>query len=282
GPPPVKFVFMILGSEGRNEQTLKTDQDNAIIFEDVPKSEKEKVMAYFLNFGEKICGLLDKAGYAFCTGGVMAKNPKWCQPLSRWKAYFSEWIHAAEGKDLLQASIFFDFRGGYGDMALIDRLRQHLFAALGGWPGFFRHLTENAMYFRPPISFFRNFVVESKGEHKDTFDIKSAMTPIVDFARIYALKNKIEETNTLERLKQLRSKQVLQQQQYEELEKAYGFLLQTRFVRQVTVIMDENGQPDNYINPKKLTRIEQKMLKEIFTRVEKFQSRLEADFIGLV
>ncbi|MBW2676653.1 MAG: cyclic nucleotide-binding domain-containing protein [Deltaproteobacteria bacterium] len=282
GPPPVKFVFMILGSEGRNEQTLKTDQDNAIIFEDVPKSEKEKVMAYFLNFGEKICGLLDKAGYAFCTGGVMAKNPKWCQPLSRWKAYFSEWIHAAEGKDLLQASIFFDFRGGYGDMALIDRLRQHLFAALGGWPGFFRHLTENAMYFRPPIGFFRNFVVESKGEHKDTFDIKSAMTPIVDFARIYALKNKIEETNTLERLKQLRSKQVLQQQQYEELEKAYGFLLQTRFVRQVTVIMDENGQPDNYINPKKLTRIEQKMLKEIFTRVEKFQSRLEADFIGLV
>ena len=166
-------------------------------------------------------------------------------------------------------------------MALIDSLRQHLFATLEGWSGFFRHLAENALYFRPPIGFFRNFLVESKGEHKDMFDIKAAMTPIVDFARIYALKNRIEETNTLERLEQLRIKQVLQQKQYEELEKAYSFLLQTRFVRQVTAITDEKGKPDNYINPKKLTRIEQKMLKEIFTRIENFQSQIEGEFIGM-
>ena len=167
-------------------------------------------------------------------------------------------------------------------MSQIESLRQHLFATLEGWSGFFRHLSENALYFRPPIGLFRNFLVESKGEHKDKFDIKAAMNPIVDFARIYALKNGIAETNTLERLEQLRIKRVLKQPQYEELEKAYSFLLQTRFVRQITAIMDENGKPDNYINPKKLTRIEQKMLKEIFTRVENFQSRLEIDFIGRV
>lgn len=282
GPPPAKFVFMVLGSEGRNEQTLKTDQDNAIVFDDVPESEQERVRAYFLAFGEKVCGLLDEAGYAFCTGNVMAKNPKWCQPLARWKSYFSEWIHAAGADDLLQATIFFDFRGGYGDMGLVDSLREHLFETLDGWSGFFTPFSENALRLRPPIGFFRNFVVATKGRHKDTFDIKSAMTPIVDFARIYALKNGIAETNTLERLEQLRIKQVLKQQPYEELEKAYSFLLQTRFVRQVTAIMDEKGKPDNYINPKKLTRIEQKMLKEIFTRVEKFQSRLEIDFIGRV
>ena len=195
--------------------------------------------------------------------------------------YFFSWIHAAEGEDLLRASIFFDFRGGYGDMSLIDSLRQHLFATLEGWSGFFRHLAENALYFRPPIGLFRNFLVESKGRHKDMLDIKAAMVPIVDFARVYALKHKIEETNTLDRLEQLRIKQVLQQKSYEELEKAYSFLLQTRFVRQVTAIMDDSGEPDNYINPKKLTRIEQKMLKEIFTRVEKFQARLESEFIGL-
>ena len=281
GPPPAKFVFMILGSEGRDEQTLKTDQDNAIIFEDVPENKLENVKAYFLAFGEKICGLLDEAGYAFCTGDNMAKNPQWCQPLSQWKQYFSSWIHSAEGEDLLRASIFFDFRGAYGDMTLIDNLRQHLFATLEGWSGFFRHLAENALYFRPPIGLFRNFLVESKGEHKDKFDIKAAMVPIVDFARIYALKNRIEETNTLERLHQLRIKQVLQQKQYEELEKAYSFLLQTRFVRQVTAIMDEKGKPDNYVNPKKLTRIEQKMLKEIFIRIGKFQSQVEAEFIGI-
>jgi len=282
GPPPVKFVFMILGSEGRSEQTLKTDQDNAIIYEDVPEKDDAAVRDYFLKYGELACDLLNQAGYDYCTGGVMAKNPKWCQSLSTWKSYFSSWIHAAEAEDLLQASIFFDFRGGYGEFELIDALRQHLFESLEGWVGFFRHLTENALYFKPPIGFFRNFVVESKGEHRDKFDIKSAMTPIVDFARIYALHNKVEETNTLERLAYLRRKEVLAQKEYEEVEKAYSFMLQLRFVRQITAIVDEKSKPDNYINPKDLTRIEQKMLKEIFLRVGNFQSKLEVEFIGMV
>jgi len=281
GPPPAEFVFMILGSEGRREQTLKTDQDNAIVYEDVPKKDESGVNNYFLKFGKKVCTLLDQAGYTFCKGDVMAQNPKWCQPLSTWKKYFSSWIHAAEAEDLLQASIFFDFRPGYGNADLIDSLRWHLLNSLGGWSGFFRHLTENALHFKPPIGFFRNFVVESKGKHRDAFDIKSAMTPIVDFARIYALKNKIEETNTLERLRQLYIKKILSRQEYEELEKAYSFLLQQRFVRQITAIIDEKAEPDNYIKPKTLTHIEQKMLKEIFVRIEKFQSKLNFEFIGI-
>ncbi|MCP4690088.1 MAG: cyclic nucleotide-binding/CBS domain-containing protein, partial [Desulfobacterales bacterium] len=281
GPPPARFVFMTLGSEGRKEQTLKTDQDNAIIFEDLPGEEAPAAREYFLRFGEKACTLLDQAGYDFCTGDVMAKNPKWCQPLSIWKEYFSSWIHAAEAEDLLQASIFFDFRHGYGDADLIASLRLHLLNSLGGWSGFFRHLTENALHFRPPIGFFGNFVVESKGENRDAFDIKSAMTPIVDFARIYALKNEIEETNTLERLRQLRIKNVLSVQEYEEIEKAYSFLLQLRFARQVFAAIDEKSKPDNYIKPKKLTHIEQRMLKEIFKRIEKFQTKLNFDFIGI-
>jgi len=198
-----------------------------------------------------------------------------------WKKYFSGWIHAAEAEDLLQASIFFDFRTGYGNTDLIDSLRRYLFDSLGGWSGFFRHLTENALHFKPPIGFFRNFVVESKGKHRDAFDIKSAMTPIVDFARIYALKNKIEETNTFERIRQLYIKKILSRQEYKELERAYSFLLQQRFVRQITAIIDEKAEPDNYIKPKTLTHIEQKMLKEIFVRTEKFQSKLNFEFIGI-
>ena len=211
----------------------------------------------------------------------MAKNPQWCQPLSQWKTYFSDWIHAAEAEDLLQASIFFDFRCGFGEDSLIDELRQHLFGSLDGWSGFFRHMTENALNFKPPIGFFRNFVVESKGLHRNAFDIKSAMTPIVDFARVYALKNRIDETNTLERLDQLRIKKIISHQEYDELEKAYSFLMQLRFVRQITAVMDDNKKPDNYINPKKLTHIEQTMLKEIFKRVEKFQSKMNFEFIGI-
>ncbi len=281
GPPPVRFVFMILGSEGRREQTFKTDQDNAIVFEDVDSRQESKVKEYFLKFGEKVCTWLDQAGYAYCEGGIMAKNPRWCQPLAAWKKDFHSWIHAAEPKDLLQSSIFFDFRGAWGEMALINELRKYLFSELGGWVGFFRHLTENALHFKPPIGFFRNFVVESKGEHRDAFDIKSALVPIVDFARIYALKNGIAETNTLERLRQLNLKKVLKWEEFSELEQSYCFMMQLRFVRQITAVVDENKKPDNYINPKKLSRIDQTMLKEIFKRIEKYQGKLEIDFTGL-
>ena len=281
GPPPVPFVFMIMGSEGRHEQTLKTDQDNAIVYQDPKPESADAVGAYFLKFGEIACGLLDQVGYDFCTGGVMAKNPKWCQPLSQWKTYFSDWIHAAEAEDLLQASIFFDFRHGYGNAGLIEALRKHLFASLEGWSGFFRHMTENALNFKPPLGFFRNFVVESKGRHRNAFDIKSAMTPVVDFARVYALKHGVEETNTLERLEQLRIKKIITLAEYEELDKAYSFLMQLRFVRQITAVVDDNSKPDNYINPKKLTQIEQTTLKEIFKRIEKFQGKMNFDFIGI-
>ncbi len=281
GEPPARFVFMILGSEGRKEQTLKTDQDNAIIIEDLPDKAAEKAMVYFRNFSEKVCGWLDEVGYDFCKGEVMAKNPKWCQPLKAWKKYFTQWIHSASPEALLQASIFFDFRGGYGDMELIEELRTDLFESLVGWPGFFRHLAENAMFFTPPIGFFRNFLVESEGEHRDSFDIKAAMQPVVDYARIYALSHRIAETNTLGRLHELLEKKELSAEQYQELDAVYSYLMQQRFVRQVRASLEENGKPDNYINPKKLSRIEQTTLKEIFKRIETFQAKLSFDFTGL-
>jgi len=281
GPPPARFVFMILGSEGRKEQTLKTDQDNAIIIEDLPAKAAKEAMEYFLDFSEKVCGWLDEVGYDFCKGDVMAKNRQWCQPLSVWKNYFKQWIYTAEPEALLQASIFFDFRGAYGETDLIDELRNYLFKSLGGWPGFFRHLAENAMFFTPPIGFFRNFLVESKGEHRDSFDIKAAMQPVVDYARIYALNNRVAETNTLGRLHELLDRKKLSAQQYQELETVYSYLMQQRFVRQVKASTEENGKPDNYINPKKLSRIEQTTLKEIFKRIEKFQAKLSFDFTGM-
>jgi CBS domain-containing protein len=280
-PPPCRFVFLIMGSEGRREQTLKTDQDNAILFNDVPLEFAESVKGYFLKFGEKVCTWLDQAGYTFCKGDVMAKNPHWCQPLSVWKEYFSTWIDTVEPEALLQSNIFFDFRGGYGDMDLMAQLRKHLFASLAARPNFFRYLTESSLNIKPPLGFFRNFLVESKGEHRDTFDIKSSMTTIVNFARIYALNNGIEETNTQERLNQLFLKKVLSWENYHELEQSYNYLMQLRLLRQVTAVMKENGKPDNHINPKMLSRIEQTMLREIFKRMEKFQEKMSFDFIGV-
>ena len=211
----------------------------------------------------------------------MAKNPQWCQPLKVWKKYFRGWIHTAAPEALLQASIFFDFRGAYGDTDLTDELRDHLFESLEGWRGFFRHLAENAMFSTPPIGFFRNFLVESEGEHRNSFDIKAAMQPVVDYARIYALNHRVAETNTMGRLRELSDQKKLSAQQYQELDTVYSYLMQQRFVRQVKAFTEENGNPDNYINPKKLSRIEQTTLKEIFKRIEKFQAKLGFDFTGL-
>jgi CBS domain-containing protein len=280
GPPPVRFVFMIMGSEGRKEQTLKTDQDNAVVYEDILPAEEAPVRDYFLRFGDKVCTGLNRSGYAFCNADVMARNPKLCQPLSVWKRRFSDWIHTAEAEDLLYSSIFFDFRGGYGHTDLISHLREHLLESLVGWSGFFRHLTQNALLHKPPLGFFRNFVVESKGEHRNKFDVKQAMLPIVDYARIYALKHGLAETNTLERLQQLTQKGLIPAKDYSEIEQGYSFLMQLRLVRQVGAILDDGAPPDNYINPKELSGIEQRLLKEIFVRIGNLQTRMSFDFTG--
>jgi len=285
GRPPVPFAFITLGSEGRQEQTLKTDQDNAIIFQDLPKESgltEKDVQEYFLELGKKVSTWLDQAGYDFCLGGIMAQNPKWCQPLSTWKRYFSEWIHAPNLKTLLHASIFFDFRFSYGDRNIINRLEKHFYQLLSGWPGFYRHMTENAVYFRPPIGFWGNFSLESKGPNKNCLDIKMAMTPIVDFARIYSLNHGIKDTNTQARLYQLYLKQVLSRKDYTEIEQAYGLMMQIRLIRQINAIIGEKVKPHNYVNPKTLSPMERKMLKEILKMIKGLQDRLSFEFTGAI
>ncbi|MFH2059155.1 MAG: DUF294 nucleotidyltransferase-like domain-containing protein [Pseudomonadota bacterium] len=283
GPAPVAFAFITLGSEGRQEQTLKTDQDNAIIFEDIPPGSglsEKNVQNYFLELSKKICTWLDSAGYDFCLGGIMAKNPKWCQPLATWKNYFTKWIRTAEPENLLHTSIFFDFRFSHGSKTLVDELSVHLGQSIQKQPGFLRFMAQNALGFRPPIGFWGNFLVDTKGDHKKCLDIKTAMTPIVDFARIYSLKTGIKETNTRSRLYQLYIKRVLTRDNYNEIEQAYSFLLQIRFLRQINAIIGENIKPDNYINPKILSEIEQKMFKEVLKKIKLLQASLSQEFIG--
>ena len=281
GNPPCKFAFMIMGSEGREEQTLISDQDNAIIYEDL-EDEKDRAYAsaYFVKFSELVCNQLNTAGYKFCTGDNMAKNPKWCQSLLNWKKCFHNWIYNGSPEDLLNSSIFFDFKGAWGDLELTDKLKSFLLDSVNKRAGFLRHLTENALYFKPPIGLFGKLLVESKGEHKDSFDIKRALLPIVDFARVYSLKHGLVQTNTLTRLFRLYTKHVLTNTQYIDLIQSYNYLMHLRFLRQITTIIDEQKAPDNYINPKNLSYLDTAMLKEIFKKIEKLQQKLKVEFTG--
>ncbi len=280
-PPPCKFAFMIMGSEGRGEQTLKTDQDNAIIYEDVTPEKEKEVKDYFNSFGEKVCNLLNEANFEFCKGNIMAKNPEFCASKKDWERKYTNWIYDSNQEDLLQISIFFDFKCAYGEECLIKDLKDFLFKSLENERAFFVNLARNAINFKPPIGFFRNFLVESKGSNRDSFDIKKAMVPIVDFSRLFALKNEIRSNNTFVRLNKLREKEIISEERHIEIKQSYSYLMQFRFLTQIAAI-DEGKGPDNYINPKKLSHIEQTMLKEIFKTTERLQSKIKYEFLGSI
>lgn len=279
GKPPVEFAFIALGSVGREEQTLTSDQDNAIIYKDAPAETEKTVHTYFHDLGTKVCDWLNDCGYVYCPGEAMAKNPKWCQSISKWKEYFHSWITNSDQQDLIDLSIFFDFRCIYGDSELTSQLRKHLFKTAEGQAGFFQHLAKNSLLHKPPVGLLGKIVVESKGEHQETFDIKAATMPISDFGRIYALKNKISNSNSLERIDGLLEKGIINKTTNEELKQAYNHLMQLRFKHQSEQII-ENVSADNHINPNELTQIEQKTLKNIFTQVLSIQKKLSYDFTG--
>jgi PAS domain S-box-containing protein len=281
GQPPVRFAFLVFGSEGRQEQTLSTDQDNAIVFEDAASALEESVIqAYFIRLGTMVCRWLNQAGYHYCDGDNMAQNPQWCQPLTVWKRYFSQWTHEATAENLLKTKIFFDFRCASGDHDLSAQLRDFLTDMVADNPRFFQLLARNVLPLSPPIGLFGKFVVESVDEHRKAFDIKSAMMPIVDYARIYALRHAIPATNTLERLQGLHDLSVLSAQNHQEMVQAYSYLMQIRLQVQAAAIAAGSARPDNYVTPKNLTSIEQRLLKEIFSQIKNFQARLSYDFTG--
>ncbi|MCX6580029.1 MAG: DUF294 nucleotidyltransferase-like domain-containing protein [Candidatus Aminicenantes bacterium] len=280
GPPPAAFAWMALGSEGREEQTLITDQDNAIIYDNIDDPQRAKEAArYFLKLGEKVCRWLDVCGYKLCKGDIMAKKPKWRQPLQGWQNYFTGWINAANPQDLLEVNIFFDFRCVYGNKELTSRLRAFIDELLIETPAFFQYMARNALLYKPPIGFFGNIVVESSGENPSTFDIKESIKPLVNFARLYALKNDIQETNTQDRLYRLFIKNILTGAGYREIVKVYDYLMQMRFKHQAQAL-NENRKPGNFINPKLLTDIEHMLLKNTFSQINNFQKRLSYDFTG--
>jgi len=279
GPPPAAFAFVVLGSEAREEQTLATDQDNAIFYADVAPEQHETVQAYFLRLGEKVCGGLDLVGYRRCKGEVMACNRKWCQPLSQWRQYFTECVTAAKPQDLLDVNVFFDFRCAHGEAEHVKQLREHLHRLFegDGKNAFFFHLAQSTLQFKAPRGFFGNIQFESSGEHPATFNVKASIIPLVNFARMYALQNRLAETNTLDRLRKLRDLGVLLPSSHDELAQAYTTLMQMRLMHQAAQI-GRGTEPDNFIGLQELTQLERSVLKKVFADITVFQARLQTDF----
>ncbi len=279
GPPPLPYCWLLMGSEGRREQTFKTDQDNAIIYAD-PKSKQQGKDAeeYFSSFARKVIDHLVECGYPLCPGEIMAVNQKWCQPLSVWKGYFENWVGSPDPQEILHATIFFDFRAGFGKAVLADELRQHLNDLTERQELYLLHLAGQCLSSRAPLSFFKNFIVEKNGEHKNKLDIKhQGITPFVNFARILALRHGIKETNTLARLHVLAKEEILEETLWAKAVDAYEMQMQLRIIHQLNQI-EADGQPDNYIAPDQLSELEKRMLRDSFEVIDRLHGVLKTMF----
>jgi len=276
GAPPLPYCWLLLGSEGRREQTFKTDQDNAILYADPgDEDQKQAAEAYFKAFAAQAINHLVNCGYPLCPGEVMATNPLWCQPLSAWKRYFERWVAEPDPQELRYATIFFDFRAGFGEALLAETLRNHLTQQIRGRDLFLFHLARQSMETRAPLSFFKNFIVERNGEHKNQLDIKGqGLTPFVNFARVLALKFGVKETNTLARLKALMEGGWIQGELWSSTSEAYELQMQQRLVHQLRQL-EEGLAPDNYLDPADLSDLERRMLKNAFGVIERLYSVLD-------
>jgi len=275
GPPPVPYVWLAGGSQARHEQSSHSDQDNALLIADDMRPEHDE---YFAQLAQFVSDGLDTCGFVYCPGDAMATNPKWRQPLRVWRQYFSDWVSRPEPMALMLSSIFFDLRPVRGQDALFRRLQNEVLSKTKGNTIFLAYMAANALQHRPPLGFFRTFVLIHGGDHDDTFDIKHrGIVPITDIARVYALSEGLKAANTTERLRAAIETGALSRDMGESLEDALEFIASLRVRHQADLLA--RGEPaDNYLPPEHLSRLEREHLKDAFKVIQSMQSTLESRY----
>ena len=279
GKPPVNFAFISIGSAGREELTFNSDQDNAIIYENNSEISPEVIQDYFGMLSSRICKDLDKSGLQLCKGGYMASNPKWCQPISVWKKYFNEWIVNAEPVNIMNISVFFDLRYIVGEKKLFQELEDYIFDVLQGRTAFFYFLAQTSIGFKPPINVFGNIVTDSSTKKSDSIDIKNCLTTVIMFARIWALNNNIRHKGTLNRIYALKRIGILSQNTCEEVIFHYNYLMHLRLKQQLDEITNKL-EITNFVHLKKMTEMEQMILKKIFSQMSSYEEKISATFMS--
>ncbi|WP_213662486.1 putative nucleotidyltransferase substrate binding domain-containing protein [Stutzerimonas stutzeri] len=274
GDPGVPFTWLCFGSEGRREQTLHTDQDNGILFEATDAAEAALRRGRLLPLADRINRDLDTCGFTLCRGNIMAGNPELCLSRQEWGRRFSAFVREATPENLLSSTIFFDLRAVWGPQEGCEQLRQDLLAEVADNRIFQRMMADNALRHRPPVGRFRDFVLARKGDGKDTLDLKvQGLTPFVDGARLLALANGIGECNTLERLRRLVEKGIIDAKDGAAYEEAYHFIQQTRMQHHQQQARDE-APYSNRLDPDTLNALDRRILRESFRQAQRLQTSL--------
>lgn len=278
GPAPVPWAWVAAGSQGRNEQTAQSDQDNCLVLDDAYDAAHHG--AYFEALARFVCDGLNACGYVYCPGEMMALTPMWRQPWSRWREYFMRWIETPDPKALMLTCVFFDQRFVAGERALLDTLRAEVLARTPKQRIFLAHMVSNALTHTPPLNWLGNLQTIRGGEHDGTIDLKhSGIVPIIDLARVYALAGGIGAVNTRERLLHSADSGEITRERVRDLLDALEFLTTLRVQHQARRL--EAGQPaDNFLRPDELSALEQRHLKDAFAVVKALQGVLEKRYLA--
>jgi CBS domain-containing protein len=278
---PLGAAFLALGSEGREEQTLRTDQDNAIVFRDNLPPEK---LAEVQNFAERIVSALESVGVPLCPGNMMANNPDWCHSLSEWKQLTEHWTATPGPDETVQLGVFQDLRVLHGEKSFEDELRIHICECTRNNPIFFPSMARNIVRFKPPIGMFGRLLVEKKGEQRGKLDLKKGgIFALTKGISLIALESGIMGGTTWSKLERLQHLHLVSDQDMDIIRDSFSFLIRMRLEKQL-IALSSGAKPGNFVDPLVLTERERDLLRSALRGVETMinilNSRYNIDLIA--
>ncbi|MFN3208286.1 MAG: DUF294 nucleotidyltransferase-like domain-containing protein [Roseovarius sp.] len=273
GPPPVPYLWLACGSQGRQEQTGISDQDNCLILSD---DVTDADWPWFADLARFVSDGLDSCGYFYCPGDMMATNPRWCQPLRVWRSYFDDWIARPNPEAQMLASVMFDLRPIGGDAGLFDTLQTDTLAKAARNSIFTAHMISNSVKHQPPLGLLRGLATIRSGEHRNRLDLKhNGVAPVTDLGRIYALQGQLRQVNTRARLEAARAAGQLSATGGADLLDAYDLIATMRLEHQAAQVKT-GDLPDNFLDPSTLSDFERSHLRDAFVVVKTMQSAVSS------
>lgn len=269
GPAPVPYLWLACGSQGRQEQTGVSDQDNCLMIDD---AATDADMAYFAKLAKIVSDGLNACGYVYCPGDMMATNPQWCQRMAVWRGYFQKWVTTPDPMAQMLASVMFDLRPIGGMASLYSDLQAEVLDMAAKNSIFVAHMISNSLKHTPPLGLLRGFATIRSGEHKNHIDLKmNGVVPVVDLGRIYALIGQLPAVNTRARLEAAAEAGVISASGGRDLIEAYDLIAQARLEHQARRVKG-GEKPDNFIAPSELSDFERSHLRDAFVVVRTMQS----------
>lgn len=273
----MRWCWLSFGSEGRQEQTVSTDQDNGLLFVANGHTDAKAAQLRLLPFATQVNELLGRCGFPLCKGGIMAGNPRWCLSAEEWRRQFGDWMSNTDPEALLHSVIFFDFRPLAGDDTLATALRGFLNELAVTNRRFLRQLAQYALENKAPLGIISDFVTEEADDGSAFIDLKKSGSRLfVDAARVFALSAGVASTNTSQRLQVSGRALKAAEEDIDSAVDAFHFIQQLRLRAQLDGNAD--GEHGNRCVPAELNEIDRRILKESLRQARKLQSRLALDY----